>query len=128
MIQILETQNESCAPEHVLCDSKHAHDNIYVTHKVYGELNPGPASALEVLINVYESELQKRISQGYLPVDLDNSIEQNDLEAVPSEQTLTARDVLYGLLGLVLEDPGVTFVFLYMFYEAPYAVTLVGNK
>lgn len=76
---------------------------------IYGVPNPGSENILDVLINVYQSELEKRTAQGYLLVDFDKSIDI-DLEAAPSEQTLKARDALYSLLKLVLPNPELMFV------------------
>lgn len=60
--------------------------DIDIWHEVYvfSEPDPGPPIVRTpgVLTNVYESELQKRISQGYLPVDPNTSMD--DIGEAPS--------------------------------------------
>lgn len=104
-VQILKTDIGPHAPQYVLCGRTLPHKS----EVIYGEPNPGSENTPDVLINVYQSELEKRTAQGYLLADLDNSI-AIDLSAAPSEQTLKARDVLYSLLKLILPNPELMFV------------------
>lgn len=109
-MQILET-HLIWVPQFVLRVVKFVRD-IWHEVYVYSEPNPGPPILRipEVLTNVYESELQKRISQGYLPVDLDTSMD--DIGEAPSKDMLKARDSPYDLLSLVLPNHEVRFVSL----------------
>lgn len=117
-VQILETNIYSGVPRFVLRVVKLVRD-IWHEVYVYSEPDSGPSIAKTpgVLTKVYESELQKRISQGYIPVDLDTSTDYMNIGETPVKDTLKARDVLYDLINLVFPDHKIRFVFLYM--QAP---------
>lgn len=69
---------------------------------MYTEPSSDTKKGLDVLINVYNSELEKRSLEGYRLVELDHSVEPRVLQEAPSEKTLNARTELYRLLDHVL--------------------------
>lgn len=107
-MQIAKSDIGPHAPQYAFCFKTTA------GNETYGRPDPGSENALEVLIDVYESEIKKLVTQGYVPIYYDNNDNsmEHEYEAAPSEQTLKARNVLYNLLKLILPDPEVMSVYL----------------
>lgn len=107
-VQIVKSDIGPHAPQYAFCFK------TTTGSETYGGPNRGSENTLKVLIEVYKSEKEKQIAQGYVPIYYDNSDDnmEHEYKEAPSEQTLKARNNLYNLLKLILPNPEVMFVYL----------------